>query len=128
MIIIPKQSQVPYIFLASAGAGYGVGKISNAAFDIQVNPAHLATAFAITTLANWIFFELSVKVINKYYEYKFSPEAIYTGSNATVCILASLAAQQFDLISNHTAGLLIFGSLLVLAARISILADEAVKQ
>jgi hypothetical protein len=120
MIPTPQLSQLPFDTLIFSAAGYVMGRLAN------VNERLAAAVLAIASIANHILFQIVDRWINPQlkdrFELNLSSGAIYTGTNGAVAIATILAAQQLDLLSRHWAGVLIFGSLAIFAARLRVLA------
>lgn len=122
MIPTPQLSQLPFdLFIFGAG-GYIMGRLTH------VNERLSAAVLAIASIANHILFQIVDRWINpklnEKFEFNFSSSAIYTGTNAIVSVATIIAAQQFDLISRSWAGILIFSSLAIFAARLRVLAAK----
>jgi hypothetical protein len=114
MIPTPQPSQLPFDTLFFGATGYILGRLSH------VNERLLAGVLVIASTANHILFQIANRWIQPHLG--FSSEAIYTGTNTLATIATIVAAQQLDLLSRHWAGVLIFGSLAILASRLRILA------
>jgi hypothetical protein len=120
MIPTPQLSQLPFDLFVFAGAGYVFGRLNS------VNERLLTGVLAVASIANHILFQIVSRWINpklnEKFELNFSSGAVYTGTNAVVMIATLIAAQQLELLSRNWAGVLIFGSLAIFAARLRVLA------
>ena len=115
MIAIPRLTQLPFDILITGGIGYAIGYLA------EINAKFSAQVLVIASLANHILFQ----IVNHWVRPKLgiSAKAIYTGTNSVVAIATILAVTQLELISRRMAGMLIFASLGILAARLKILYD-----
>jgi hypothetical protein len=123
MIAVPERSQILFESLLLGGIGFVGGTISHADAPLA------ASVLIIGNIANHILFELGdawvrPQLSSLRHSLKFSSEAIYVGTNSVVTVATILAAQQLELLSRRMASVLIFMSLAVLAARISILSNS----
>lgn len=117
MISTPKLSEAPVETLMMAGVGFVAGAA------LRVNASLTAAVLAISTIANYLFFEAANRwarpVVNGMQSYfEMTPELTYAVTCALVSSVTFVALCKFDLLSKRVSAALIFLSLGTFAARI----------
>lgn len=115
MLATPELSQIPFDAMMMGGIGYAIGHLAEA------NTRLWAAILAIASLANHIFFQAASYWLRP--RLNLSSESIYAGTNLAVMATTVLVVRELELISRRMAGILIFASLGILAARLKVIAD-----
>lgn len=115
-LITPKLSEAPVDIVLMTGIGFAAGLV------IQTNPVLTATVFAVSTAANYLFFELANRFVAYIQQEKNVPTGLtYAVTCASVTTTTLIAMSKLDILTRTVAALLFVGSMASLAARLRII-------
>jgi hypothetical protein len=117
MIETPQLRQIPFDTIIWGGIGYALGRFA------KVDAKLAAAVLIVANIANHILFQSANYCVRPLLE--ISTEAVYTATNAAISMTTILALRHLNLLSRRVAGSLIFVSIAIVAARLTMLYNNS---